>query len=100
MLSFRAIARLTFLAALMLGAGCSSTTSQHCAFCDAGESDRPSDPVASSPDTAPIADTEAAVADQALAFDQEGSETAPIDQDAPGIEAARPSPVPDGGVLL
>jgi hypothetical protein len=107
MLSLRAITRLTFLAPLVLGAGCSSTTSQHCTFCDAGESDRPSDPVASSPDTAPFADTEEAVADQAIAFDQEGSETAPIadgsethQADAPGVEAARPSPVPDGGVLL
>jgi hypothetical protein len=93
MLSFRAFAWLTFLAPLAFGAGCSSSTSQH--------------PVDSSPDAAQIPDAEAAVEDQALALDLAASEAAStldgseaFQADAPEAEAARPSPVPDGGVLF
>jgi hypothetical protein len=121
MLSYRAIAWLVLLAPLVIGAGCSSPASQPCTTCDAGNTDRsdgPSDPVADapSPDTAPISDTEteAVVVDQALAFDQDRTEEAPVDQaqpsaldglearqaDGPGGEAAGLSPVPEGEILL
>jgi hypothetical protein len=96
------MARLTLLAPLVIGAGCSSATS------NAGKADRPTDPVGTMPslDSAQIldADLEAAIVDQALAFDQEASEAATgVDgsearqADAP---AASPRPVPDGGVVL
>jgi hypothetical protein len=102
MVSFRAIA--TLLAPLVIGAGCSSTTSQPCTSCDAGRSDRPSDPVGADPSPETDADAEASIADQALAFDQEAAEAAAVDQahqaDAPWGEAAQPSPVPDGGVVF
>jgi hypothetical protein len=110
MLSNRAITRLTLLAPLVIGAACSSRTSQPCTWCDSGKSDW-SDDLALIPDV----ESSAAVVDQAEAPQAEAPQAeAPIDQaqqsdlggtetlqtDAPLVDAARPSPVPDGGVLL
>ena len=112
--SFRAMARLALLAPLIIGATCSSPQNQPCTGCDAGKSDRTDGSADRAPaaDTTPIpdAESEATALDQALAVDQ----NVPLDQaetfqkggseagvaDAPAGEAASPSPVPDGGVLL
>jgi hypothetical protein len=103
MVSFRAIARLALLAPLVMGAGCSSTTSQRCTWCDAGKSDLPG--ALPDPDTTPDARSEAEIVDQALALDNAASE-ATVDgseapqADAPARDTAKPSLVPDGGVVL
>jgi hypothetical protein len=112
--SFRAMAWLTILAPLVIGAACSSPQNQPCPGCDAGKSDRADASTERGPaaDTTPVPDdaSEEAALDQALAVDQQvpldQAETFPRDGsqagavDAPTGEAAGPSPVPDGGVLL
>jgi len=115
--SFRAMAWLTILAPLVIGAACSNPQSQPCTWCDAGKSDRPSGSADLAPaaDTMPIPDVESksAALDQALAADRDVQDV-PRDQaetfaqggsdaggtDVPAGEAARPATVPDGGVLL
>jgi len=112
--SLRAMARLALLAPLAMGAACSSSPTQPCTGCDAGKADRPGNSADQAPsaDPTPIPDanSEAAIEDQALAFDENAS----LDQtdgfprdgsdanltDAPLGEAAGPSTVPDGGFLL
>jgi hypothetical protein len=112
--SFRAMAWLTILAPLVIGAACSSPQSQPCPGCDAGKSDQADASAERAPavDSTPIPDTasEEAALDQALAVDQQvppnQAETFPQDgsrasaADASAGETAGPSPVPDGGVLL
>jgi len=112
--SLRAMAWLTILAPLAIGAACSSPHSQPCTVCDAGKSDQAEGSAERAPaaDTRPIPDAEPeeAALDQALAIDQQAppdqAETFPKDgseagaADAPAGEAAGPSPVPDGGVVL
>lgn len=116
--SFRAMAWLTILAPLVIGAACSSPKSQPCTWCDAGKADRPgaSADLALAADATPIPDaaSEVAALDQALAVDHGVSQDVPRGlaetfpqggseaggTDAPAGEAAGLSPVPDGGVLL
>ena len=114
MLSSHAMVRLTLLAPLLIGAGCSSPAGRPC--CDDAKSDGPSDPADDGPSAnlMPDAESEAAALDQAPALDKQaavdwaaetraetlidGSETRAAD--APAGEAAWPSLVPDGGALL
>ncbi len=107
MSSSRTIAWLAMaVAPLTIDAGCSHHESSPCAWCDAGLPDRSSDPPGK--ETTPIADAEpeAAAFDQAESLDEEvqtdQAEPSAVDgsQDGPGGEAAGPSPVPDGGIVL
>jgi hypothetical protein len=116
MIISRAIARLAMLAPLVIGAGCSSSGSSTCTYCDAGKPDRPDEPVAVADAPAgeeapsPDAESEVMAGDGPVAIDEE----VPIDErqsytadgsamdatDAPAVEAAEPTPIPDAGILF
>jgi hypothetical protein len=107
MSSSRALAWLAMtMAPLMIHAGCSHHESSPCAWCDAGMADRSSDPPGQETTPIPDAEPEAAAFDQAESFDEEvqadQAEPSAVDgsQDGSGGEAAVPSPVPDGGIVL